>query len=379
MANWSAFTLTDKGLALQAKVNAGSTELKFTKFVIGSGVPSGTINSMTELAHKEMDVPINQISVEKNTVTMSGVITNTGVSVGFTLQEFGLNATDPDEGEILYGVMTDPNPDFIPAEGTATVVSQEFELHLTVSNTGNVSAVLDPTALVTKAMLDAHDANESAHQKAFEKHNKDEAAHPFLLKKITDDIATHNTDSNAHSNFDWVKTMSAASDGLHFRTRNASADSVLNLINTLQATLNQGTAPTGNNGTVLELLSGIVHQIKALSGKTNWWETPKDSFETLSAGIVAGDVSDTNAWWVKFGGTIPLIIQGIRGIYAGTVYSLPIAYPEKALIAVTTACTQFSYGNTSGTYVTKTEIRITDLNVGCSHKPTYTDALIVGY
>lgn len=198
MANWSAFTLTDKGLALQAKVNAGSTELKFTKFVIGSGVPSGTINSMTELAHKEMDVPINQISVEKNTVTMSGVITNTDVSVGFTLQEFGLNATDPDEGEILYGVMTDPNPDFIPAEGTATVVSQEFELHLTVSNTGNVSAVLDPTALVTKAMLDAHDANESAHQKAFEKHNKDESAHPFLLKKITTDISTHNTSNTAH-------------------------------------------------------------------------------------------------------------------------------------------------------------------------------------
>ena len=191
MANWSAFTLTDKGLALQAKVNAGSTELKFTKFVIGSGVPSGTINAMTELAHKEMDVPINQISVEKNTVTMSGVITNTGVSVGFTLQEFGLNATDPDEGEILYGVMTDPNPDFIPAEGTATVVSQEFELHLTVSNTGNVSAVLDPTALVTKAMLDAHDANESAHQKAFEKHNKDENAHSGILQKIStlgDDI-----------------------------------------------------------------------------------------------------------------------------------------------------------------------------------------------
>ena len=339
MANWSAFTLTDKGLALQAKVNAGSTELKFTKFVIGSGVPSGTINAMTELAHKEMDVPINQISVEKNTVTMSGVITNTGVSVGFTLQEFGLNATDPDEGEILYGVMTDPNPDFIPAEGTATVVSQEFELHLTVSNTGNVSAVLDPTALVTKAMLDAHDANESAHQKAFEKHNKDEAAHPFLLKKITTDIAAHNTATNAHSNFDWVKTMSAASDGLHFRTRNASADTVLNLINTLQATLTQETVPTGNTGTVLALLSGIIHQIKALSGKENWWETPKDSFETLSAGIIAGDVSDSNAWWVKFGGTIPLIIQGVRIEKMDTPLlqiKFPISFTSVPLSAVPT-------------------------------------------
>lgn len=251
MANWSAFTLTDKGLALQAKVNAGSTELKFTKFVIGSGVPSGTINAMTELAHKEMDVPINQISVEKNTVTMSGVITNTGVSVGFTLQEFGLNATDPDEGEILYGVMTDPNPDFIPAEGTATVVSQEFELHLTVSNTGNVSAVLDPAALVTKAMLDAHDANESAHQKAFEKHNKDEAAHPFLLKKITTDISTHNSATNAHldirqkitddisahnelstahPSMDFVKSLSSADDGLHYTMRNEDEDRVIDIV-----------------------------------------------------------------------------------------------------------------------------------------------------
>ena len=108
-----------------------------------------------------------------------------------------------------------------------------------------------------------------------------------------------------------MKTMSAASDGLHFRTRNASADTVLNLINTLQATLNQGTVPSGSNGTILALLSGIVHQIKALSGKENWWEAPKDSFETLSAGIVAGDVSDENAWWVKFGGVVPLIIQGM--------------------------------------------------------------------
>ena len=354
MANWSAFTLTDKGLALQAKVNAGSTELKFTKFVIGSGVPSGTINAMTELAHKEMDVPINQISVEKNTVTMSGVITNTGVSVGFTLQEFGLNATDPDEGEILYGVMTDPNPDFIPAEGTATVVSQEFELHLTVSNTGNVSAVLDPTALVTKAMLDAHDANESAHQKAFEKHNKDEAAHPFLLKKITTDIAAHNTATNAHSNFDWVKTMSAASDGLHFRTRNASADTVLNLINTLQATLNQGTVPSGNNGTILALLSGIVHQIKALSGKTNWWEAPKDSFETLSAGVVAGDVSNPNSWWVKLGGSIPLIIQGIKNISGENGYytqNFPISFPDKCFLAIPVTFTNGNEPGRSNSYV----------------------------
>lgn len=31
---------------------------------------------------------------------------------------------------------------------------------------------------------------------------------------------------------------------------------------------------------------------------------------TVSSGVVAGNVSNVNAWWVKLGGTIPLIIQG---------------------------------------------------------------------
>lgn len=31
------------------------------------------------------------------------------------------------------------------------------------------------------------------------------------------------------------------------------------------------------------------------------------------AGVVAGNVSNANAWWVKLGGTIPLIIQGGKG------------------------------------------------------------------
>lgn len=35
-----------------------------------------------------------------------------------------------------------------------------------------------------------------------------------------------------------------------------------------------------------------------------------DTDDFSAAGVVAGDVSNANAWWVKLGGTIPLIIQG---------------------------------------------------------------------
>lgn len=156
-------------------------------------------------------------------------------------------------------------------------------------------------------------------------------AHRFNNLANTADIAEHNALETAHPSLDFIKSLSAASDGIHYRTRNGKSDQVLDLINQLQATLSQETVPSGNTETLAALLSGIVHQIKALSGKSNWWETPKDSFETLSAGVVAGDVSNPNSWWVKLGGTIPLIIQGGS---TGVSAVWPVKYPNKCLIAL---------------------------------------------
>ena len=146
-------------------------------------------------------------------------------------------------------------------------------------------------------------------------------------------IIAHNALETAHPSLDFIKSLSAVSDGIHYRTRNGKSDQVLDLINKLQATLSQETVPSGNTGSLAALLSGIVHQIAALSGKSNWWETPKDSFETLSAGVVTGDVSNPNSWWVKLGGTIPIIIQGGYNKVQATV-TFPISFHSTALSVV---------------------------------------------
>ena len=54
-----------------------------------------------------------------------------------------------------------------------------------------------------------------------------------------------------------------------------------------------------------------------------------DTDDLSAAGVVAGDVSNANAWWVKLGGVIPLIIQGVSGNVDGkkdTAYTLPVSY-----------------------------------------------------
>jgi len=52
------------------------------------------------------------------------------------------------------------------------------------------------------------------------------------------------------------------------------------------------------------------------------------------AGVVAGNVSNANAWWVKLGGVIPLIIQGGYGSvgkYQTATFTYPVAFPSAAL------------------------------------------------
>lgn len=163
MANWSGFVLTDVGAKLQAKINAGLTTLKFTKLGIGSGSGSGSINALTAMVNKVQDINIGSVKANNNIVTINSTLTNKGLGSAYQMRELGLFATDPDVGEILFAYMTDNTPDTMPADGSATVVSQDITLNITFSNTGKVSATIDTGAFVTHEDLNTHTTSSSAH------------------------------------------------------------------------------------------------------------------------------------------------------------------------------------------------------------------------
>ena len=56
-----------------------------------------------------------------------------------------------------------------------------------------------------------------------------------------------------------------------------------------------------------------------------------DTDDLSAVGVVAGDVSNANAWWVKFGGAVPLIIQG--GFSSGYI-TYPIAFSSFSSVVV---------------------------------------------
>ncbi|MEG2344106.1 MAG: phage tail protein, partial [Acidaminococcaceae bacterium] len=169
MPNWNGLILTKKGRVLQVKVEAGAI-LTLTKMKLGDGSISGsqTLEDLTDLVAPRQNIGIATKEVTDNGLCkISSTISNAGLTAGYYVKELGVFAEDPDEGEILYAITTDTAPDYMPAEGGAMAISQEFAVYVAVSNADSVIVQIDPGALATMGYVSLHiqdhNTNASAH------------------------------------------------------------------------------------------------------------------------------------------------------------------------------------------------------------------------
>lgn len=162
MSNWGKPVLTKQGLKLQSKVDAGNA-MQLTKCRLGSGmIGSGQqLEDLTELVAPVQTLPIASVtySDDSHACIISAVTDNSTVTTGYYLREFGIYAKDPDDGEILYAVASDSEPDFIPAKGTSTVISQEIGVALTFANAANVTAAVNTSATATISYVNTYVTN----------------------------------------------------------------------------------------------------------------------------------------------------------------------------------------------------------------------------
>jgi|GEM_PF-2161071 len=174
MSDWNSAILTKKGLNLQAKVEAGETLLNVTKIQLGSGILDANEDSSNLIALKksEKDIEISdKIPQDGGLCTISGVISNQDINIGFYVKEMGLFATDPDEGEILYMYTTDNKPDYLPAKSTNKVVNASYNIDVAISNSELITAKINQVGLVTVEIMQhnitEHDSSEVAHKSVF--------------------------------------------------------------------------------------------------------------------------------------------------------------------------------------------------------------------
>lgn len=150
MANWNGLQLTTKGIALQAKVEAGEP-LVITKLKLGSGTLSELTNikDLTDLIEPKQNLGITSKEFTAEYCKIKAILSNAQLDVGYYVRELGIFAKDPQDGEILYMYTTDGAPDYLPAKGGSVAISQEFCVNIAISDTDNIKIEVDGNGLVT--------------------------------------------------------------------------------------------------------------------------------------------------------------------------------------------------------------------------------------
>ena len=164
MADYSGMILTNNGIALQVKAEAGAV-LNFTKVKIGDGqlADGQTLQELNDLINPLQEANITSVqALTGGQCRVRANVTNEGVLQGFYVREVGLFAQDPDAGEILYAIATSTSADFLPAEGGATAVNNQFDIIVVVGNASQITAVISVTGYALLTDFNAHLAEKAS-------------------------------------------------------------------------------------------------------------------------------------------------------------------------------------------------------------------------
>ncbi|NOU83219.1 hypothetical protein GC101_30635 [Paenibacillus sp. LMG 31459] len=254
MAVFGGMTLTNKGLALQGKAQAG-TQLNYTRIAIGDGSLSGqSVPALNALISLKKSLPIARLQMQPpNKVIIGTTLSNADITTGFYFREVGVFAQDPDGGEILYAYANaGVTADYIAPGGGTDIIEKAFDCVVVVGTAANIKAMIDESLVFAKkSELDAVDA-----AKVDKVSGKGLSANDYTT-----------TEKNKLSGI----TAGAGGAG-------SASDTVIG-----NRTISDTIAPTGDTGTITTLLGWLANMIKSITGKSSWRTAPATTLEAAKA------------------------------------------------------------------------------------------------
>lgn len=158
MNKWANTVVTEKGLALLAKLTQGNT-LNITEAVTGAGfVAPGMLVKQTDVTDPKQSLtfrPVSYPEVGKCAITMS--LTNEGLGTAYDATQVGVFATDPDEGKILFFIaqsVTAGDGTTVPSETEMPGYSAEWTFYLQYGQADGVNVEVNPSHSVSREEME---------------------------------------------------------------------------------------------------------------------------------------------------------------------------------------------------------------------------------
>lgn len=178
-------------------------------------------------------------------------------------------------------------------------------------------------------LKEAIDANKAAGDDTLANHNKSAQAHANGIAGNAASATKLKTARYINVIGDCLTGKAASFDGSDDADIEVALTTALKALGKLSPSVDKLPYFTGANAASLASLSEFMRGVlgKATAAEVR---TAIGAINEPGVGVIAGDVSNANAWWVKLSGAVPLIIQGVTGRNA---CNWPIAFPSRCLMA----------------------------------------------
>lgn len=177
-------------------------------------------------------------------------------------------------------------------------------------------------------LKEAIDANKAAGDDTLANHNKSAQSHANGIAGNAASATKLKTARCINVIGDCLTGKAASFDGSDNADIEVDLTTALKALGGLSPSVDKLPYFTGANAASLASLSEFMRGVlgKATAAEVR---TAIGAINEPGVGVIAGDVSNANAWWVKLSGAVPLIIQGRYG--AGKSGSWAIAFPHALL------------------------------------------------
>ena len=188
-------------------------------------------------------------------------------------------------------------------------------------------------------LKEAIDANKAAGDDTLANHNKSAQSHANGIAGNAASATKLKTARRINVIGDCLTGKAASFDGSDNADIEVALATALKALGGLSPSVDKLPYFTGANAASLASLSEFM---RGVLGKATAAEVRKaiGAINEPGVGVIAGDVSNANAWWVKLSGAVPLIIQGGIG---GSGFTYPLALSRVLTVAFSLNSGVWSY------------------------------------
>lgn len=203
MSQYNKTVLTNAGLELAKRANAGQAKFEITRAVTSADDWSNktiqdleAVTTIPNIMQQGNIIDTEEVESNNSVIGVSLCFANKDLSTGYQIRIIGLYVREEgQENDFLYAVTTAVTPEYMPDFSDGVLYRFNMQMYLVIGKAQAVNVVINDGASVTHGQLDKYKSEVTANLKKIENTHKEDMSHVVKSANINggDDILPDET------------------------------------------------------------------------------------------------------------------------------------------------------------------------------------------